>query len=61
MSVCQFVELMSRRQAELDSLVAVGYRSALTEERRRYFFLVDRQCSVAKLRINYHNKVSGDG
>ncbi|TSL82557.1 Brain-specific angiogenesis inhibitor 1-associated protein 2 [Bagarius yarrelli] len=53
----QFVELMSRRQTELDSLVAVGYRSALTEERRRYCFLVDRQCSVTKLLINYHNKV----
>ncbi|KAF7708080.1 brain-specific angiogenesis inhibitor 1-associated protein 2 [Silurus meridionalis] len=53
----QFVELMSRKQTELDSLVAVGYRSALTEERRRYCFLVDRQCSVAKLLINYHNKV----
>ncbi|XP_053470479.1 brain-specific angiogenesis inhibitor 1-associated protein 2 [Ictalurus furcatus] len=53
----QFVELMSRRQTELDSLVAVGYRSALTEERRRYCFLVDRQCSVAKLLINYHSKV----
>ncbi|KAJ3598064.1 hypothetical protein NHX12_001578, partial [Muraenolepis orangiensis] len=36
----QFVELMSRRQVELDTLVAVGYRSALTEERRRYCFLV---------------------
>ncbi|XP_029928464.1 brain-specific angiogenesis inhibitor 1-associated protein 2 isoform X2 [Myripristis murdjan] len=53
----QFVELMSRRQGELDTLVAVGYRSALTEERRRYCFLVDRQCSVTKLLINYHCKV----
>lgn len=53
----QYVELMSRRQAELDSLVAVGYRSALTEERRRYCFLVDRQCSVTKILINYHCKV----
>ncbi|XP_048881660.1 brain-specific angiogenesis inhibitor 1-associated protein 2 [Brienomyrus brachyistius] len=53
----QFVELMSRRQGELDSLVAAGYRSALTEERRRYCFLVDRQCSVTKLLINYHCKV----
>uniref|UniRef100_A0A8C7CJV6 Zgc:158689 n=1 Tax=Oncorhynchus kisutch TaxID=8019 RepID=A0A8C7CJV6_ONCKI len=53
----QYVELMSRRQAELDTLVAVGYRSALTEERRRYCFLVDRQCSVTKLLINYHCKV----
>lgn len=53
----QFVELMSRRQGELDSLVATGYRSALTEERRRYCFLVDRQCCVTKLLINYHSKV----
>lgn len=48
---------MSRRQVELDTLVAVGYRSALTEERRRYCFLVDRQSSVTKLLINYHCKV----
>ncbi|XP_008290480.1 brain-specific angiogenesis inhibitor 1-associated protein 2 [Stegastes partitus] len=53
----QFVELMSRRQGELDSLVATGYKSALTEERRRYCFLVDRQCCVTKLLINYHSKV----
>ncbi|XP_059423212.1 brain-specific angiogenesis inhibitor 1-associated protein 2-like [Carassius carassius] len=53
----QYVELMSRRQGELDSLVAVGYRSALTEERRRYCFLVDRQCSVTKILTNYHCKV----
>ncbi|KAJ8392812.1 hypothetical protein AAFF_G00070160 [Aldrovandia affinis] len=53
----QFVELMSRRQGELDTMVAVGYRSALTEERRRYCFLVDRQCAVTKLLINYHSKV----
>ncbi|KTF87650.1 hypothetical protein cypCar_00023864 [Cyprinus carpio] len=54
----QYVELMSRRQGELDSLVAVGYRSALTEERRRYCFLVDRQCSVTKILTNYHCKVT---
>ncbi|XP_038140392.1 brain-specific angiogenesis inhibitor 1-associated protein 2 [Cyprinodon tularosa] len=53
----QFVELMSRRQGELDVLVATGYKSALTEERRRYCFLVDRQCCVTKLLINYHSKV----
>lgn len=53
----QFVELMSRRQGELDSLVATGYRSALTEERRRYCFLVDRQCCVTKLLVSHHTKV----
>lgn len=50
---------MSRRQGELDALVATGYKSALTEERRRYCFLVDRQCCVTKLLINYHSKVIG--
>lgn len=55
----QFVELMSRRQGELDALVATGYKSALTEERRRYCFLADRQCCVTKLLINYHSKVTG--
>ncbi|XP_028677715.1 brain-specific angiogenesis inhibitor 1-associated protein 2-like protein 1 [Erpetoichthys calabaricus] len=53
----QIVELMSRHQGELDQLVAVGYRSALTEERRRYCFLVDRQCAVTKHFTNYHSKV----
>ncbi|XP_041088334.1 brain-specific angiogenesis inhibitor 1-associated protein 2-like isoform X2 [Polyodon spathula] len=53
----QFVELMSRRQGELDQLVAAGYRSALTEERRRYCFLVDRQCAVTKHFNMYHSKV----
>lgn len=37
--------------------MATGYKSALTEERRRYCFLVDRQCCVTKLLINYHSKV----
>ncbi|KAJ8334385.1 hypothetical protein SKAU_G00400240 [Synaphobranchus kaupii] len=53
----QFVELMSRHQGELDALVAVGFRSALTEERRRYCFLVDRHCTSTKIFINYHGKV----
>ncbi|CAF97892.1 unnamed protein product, partial [Tetraodon nigroviridis] len=57
MQASQFVELMSRRQGELDALVATGYKSALTEERRRYCFLVDRQCCVTKLLINHHSKV----
>ncbi|TRY53794.1 hypothetical protein DNTS_002703 [Danionella cerebrum] len=53
----QFVELVSRRQTELDSLVSQGFRSALTEERRRYCFLIDRQCSVSKILITHHCKV----
>ncbi|XP_035286890.1 brain-specific angiogenesis inhibitor 1-associated protein 2-like [Anguilla anguilla] len=53
----QLVELMSQHQGELDGLVAVGFRTALTEERRRYSFLVDRHCTSTKIFISYHGKV----
>ncbi|XP_058039142.1 brain-specific angiogenesis inhibitor 1-associated protein 2-like isoform X1 [Ahaetulla prasina] len=53
----QYVEIMSAKQSDLDQFVAEGYKAALTEERRRYSFLVDRQCAVSKHFSNYHNKV----
>ncbi|XP_020648461.3 BAR/IMD domain-containing adapter protein 2 isoform X1 [Pogona vitticeps] len=53
----QYVEVMSTKQSELDRFVAEGYKAALTEERRRYSFLVDRQCAVSKHFSNYHSKV----
>ncbi|XP_070586224.1 BAR/IMD domain-containing adapter protein 2-like isoform X2 [Erythrolamprus reginae] len=53
----QYVEIMSTKQSELDQFVAEGYKAALTEERRRYSFLVDRQCAVSKHFSNYHSKV----
>ncbi|KAF7238822.1 Brain-specific angiogenesis inhibitor 1-associated protein 2 [Varanus komodoensis] len=53
----QYVEIMSTKQSELDQFVAEGYKAALTEERRRYSFLVDRQCAVSKHFSNYHTKV----
>ncbi|XP_036386668.1 brain-specific angiogenesis inhibitor 1-associated protein 2-like isoform X3 [Megalops cyprinoides] len=52
----QYVETISSKQGELDSYIAEGYRAALSEERRRYCFLVDRQCAVAKNSITYHGK-----
>ncbi|XP_053217751.1 brain-specific angiogenesis inhibitor 1-associated protein 2-like isoform X4 [Podarcis raffonei] len=52
----QYVEIMSTKQSELDQFVAEGYKAALTEERRRYSFLVDRQCAVSKHFSNYHTK-----
>ncbi|KAJ8273223.1 hypothetical protein GJAV_G00099120, partial [Gymnothorax javanicus] len=48
---------MSRHQGALDTLVSEGFHSALTEERRRYCFLVDRHCTSTKIFINYHSKV----
>uniref|UniRef100_A0A8C5WU59 BAR/IMD domain-containing adapter protein 2 n=1 Tax=Laticauda laticaudata TaxID=8630 RepID=A0A8C5WU59_LATLA len=53
----QYVEIMSTKQSELDRFVAEGYKAALTEERRRYSFLVDRQCAISKHFSNYHSKV----
>ncbi|KAM5131964.1 BAR/IMD domain-containing adapter protein 2-like isoform 2-T2 [Mantella aurantiaca] len=53
----QYVEIMSSKQCELDQFVAEGYKAALTEERRRYSFLVDRQCAVSKHFSAYHSKV----
>ncbi|XP_049320412.1 brain-specific angiogenesis inhibitor 1-associated protein 2 isoform X3 [Astyanax mexicanus] len=52
----QYVEAISSRQNELDSHIAEGYKNALSEERRRYCFLVDRQCAVAKSSNVYHSK-----
>ncbi|XP_035389653.1 brain-specific angiogenesis inhibitor 1-associated protein 2 isoform X2 [Electrophorus electricus] len=52
----QYVEAISNKQSELDSHIAEGYKSALSEERRRYCFLVDRQCAVAKSSNSYHSK-----
>uniref|UniRef100_A0A667YDF9 BAR/IMD domain containing adaptor protein 2 n=1 Tax=Myripristis murdjan TaxID=586833 RepID=A0A667YDF9_9TELE len=52
----QYVEAISSKQSELDNYIAEGYKNALSEERRRYCFLVDRQCAVAKNSSMYHNK-----
>ncbi|XP_030255692.1 brain-specific angiogenesis inhibitor 1-associated protein 2-like isoform X2 [Sparus aurata] len=52
----QYVEAISNKQGELDNYIAEGYKNALSEERRRYCFLVDRQCAVAKNGSAYHGK-----
>ncbi|XP_017288114.1 brain-specific angiogenesis inhibitor 1-associated protein 2-like isoform X4 [Kryptolebias marmoratus] len=52
----QYVEAISNKQSELDNYIAEGYKNALSEERRRYCFLVDRQCAVAKNSNVYHSK-----
>uniref|UniRef100_A0A3Q3GRJ2 BAR/IMD domain-containing adapter protein 2 n=1 Tax=Labrus bergylta TaxID=56723 RepID=A0A3Q3GRJ2_9LABR len=52
----QYVEAISNKQSELDNYIAEGYKNALSEERRRYCFLVDRQCAVARNSSTYHGK-----
>jgi hypothetical protein len=41
--------------------VSDGYKTALTEERRRFCFLVEKQCAVAKNSAAYHAKVITSG
>ncbi|XP_036078511.1 brain-specific angiogenesis inhibitor 1-associated protein 2 isoform X4 [Rousettus aegyptiacus] len=52
----QYIDAISSKQGELESYVSDGYRTALTEERRRLCFLVEKQCAVAKSSAAYHAK-----
>ncbi|XP_061471758.1 brain-specific angiogenesis inhibitor 1-associated protein 2 isoform X1 [Rhineura floridana] len=52
----QFIEAITNKQGELESYVSDGYKTALTEERRRFCFLVEKQCAVAKNSLTYHSK-----
>ncbi|XP_034268676.1 brain-specific angiogenesis inhibitor 1-associated protein 2 isoform X2 [Pantherophis guttatus] len=52
----QFIEAMTNKQSELENYVSDGYKMALTEERRRFCFLVEKQCAVAKNALTYHSK-----
>ncbi|XP_065271601.1 brain-specific angiogenesis inhibitor 1-associated protein 2 isoform X6 [Emys orbicularis] len=52
----QYIDAISNKQGELENHVSDGYKTALTEERRRFCFLVEKQCAVAKNTISYHAK-----
>uniref|UniRef100_A0A6I8NJS6 BAR/IMD domain-containing adapter protein 2 n=2 Tax=Ornithorhynchus anatinus TaxID=9258 RepID=A0A6I8NJS6_ORNAN len=52
----QYIDTISNKQGELESFVSDGYKTALTEERRRFCFLVEKQCAVAKNSVSYHGK-----
>ncbi|XP_069786051.1 BAR/IMD domain-containing adapter protein 2-like isoform X2 [Narcine bancroftii] len=52
----QFTETISKRQSDLEGFVGNGYKTALSEERRRYSFLVEKQCAVAKNNMVYHSR-----
>lgn len=54
----QYIDAISNKQGELENYVSDGYKTALTEERRRFCFLVEKQCAVAKNSAAYHSKVS---
>ncbi|KAB1264915.1 Brain-specific angiogenesis inhibitor 1-associated protein 2, partial [Camelus dromedarius] len=52
----QYIDAIGNKQGELESYVSDGYKTALTEERRRFCFLVEKQCAVAKNSAAYHSK-----
>ncbi|XP_059387285.1 brain-specific angiogenesis inhibitor 1-associated protein 2-like isoform X8 [Carassius carassius] len=52
----QYVETITSKQNELDNYISESYKNALSEERRRYCFLVDRQCAAAKTSNAYYTK-----
>ncbi|XP_059235614.1 brain-specific angiogenesis inhibitor 1-associated protein 2 isoform X5 [Mustela nigripes] len=52
----QYIDAISNKQGELENYVSDGYKTALTEERRRFCFLVEKQCAVAKNSAAYHSK-----
>lgn len=52
------MEAISNKQSDMDVFVTDGYRNAVAEERRRFCFLVDRQCNAAKNSSSFHSKVS---
>uniref|UniRef100_A0A2K5Y256 BAR/IMD domain-containing adapter protein 2 n=1 Tax=Mandrillus leucophaeus TaxID=9568 RepID=A0A2K5Y256_MANLE len=51
-----YIDAISNKQGELENYVSDGYKTALTEERRRFCFLVEKQCAVAKNSAAYHSK-----
>lgn len=57
LSHSQYIDAIGNKQGELESYVSDGYKTALTEERRRFCFLVEKQCAVAKNSAAYHSKV----
>lgn len=60
-SPTQYIDAISSKQGELENHVSDGYKTALTEERRRFCFLVEKQCAVAKNSAACHSKVRPAG
>ncbi|XP_054564833.1 brain-specific angiogenesis inhibitor 1-associated protein 2 isoform X7 [Eptesicus fuscus] len=55
-NVYKYIDAISSKQGDLENYVSDGYKTALTEERRRFCFLVEKQCAVAKNSAAYHSK-----
>ncbi|GBN06123.1 Brain-specific angiogenesis inhibitor 1-associated protein 2, partial [Araneus ventricosus] len=49
---------MEDEKKKLDGFCDQSLKQAITQERRRYGFVLERQCSLAKHYLAYHTKVS---
>ncbi|XP_023210500.1 uncharacterized protein LOC111613387 [Centruroides sculpturatus] len=50
------LQTVEEERAKLDCFCAQSLKQAITQERRRYGFILERQCSLAKHYLAYHTK-----
>uniref|UniRef100_A0A1I8QDI8 Brain-specific angiogenesis inhibitor 1-associated protein 2 n=2 Tax=Stomoxys calcitrans TaxID=35570 RepID=A0A1I8QDI8_STOCA len=49
------LQLLEDQKKKLDAFCEQSYKNAMTQERRRYGFVLERQCSIAKHWMAYHS------
>ncbi|XP_037951050.1 myb-like protein P [Teleopsis dalmanni] len=49
------LQILEDQKKKLDAFCEQSYKNAMTQERRRYGFVLERQCSIAKHWMAYHN------
>lgn len=50
------MQIMEEEKMKLDHFCVGSLKQAITQERRRYGFVLERQCSLTKHRLVYHSK-----
>ncbi|XP_073841559.1 insulin receptor substrate 53 kDa [Musca autumnalis] len=49
------LQMLEDQKKKLDAFCEQSYKNAMTQERRRYGFVLERQCSIAKHWMAYHS------
>ncbi|KAJ9591290.1 hypothetical protein L9F63_002164, partial [Diploptera punctata] len=52
------MQVLEEEKSKLDAFCEQSLKTAMTQERRRYGFVLERQCSLAKHYLAYHNQGS---
>ncbi|RZB40612.1 GATA zinc finger domain-containing protein 14, partial [Asbolus verrucosus] len=50
------MQVLEEEKTKLDAFCEQSLKNAMTQERRRYGFVLERQCSLAKHYLSYHNQ-----